>query len=494
MRYKGFLFVLLITVLCVNEVEAQKERHLTINDALQIASISSPRLRISYLNLQKYEQNVIAQKASMKSQFSFNFNPVNYSKDRRFDNRLSQWYTNESFSTSGVFKMEQPLSFSDGTISLINNFSWLNNQSDVGSMSNSNQSFKNNLYLELNQPLFTYNRRKMKSKGIKNDYENALISYALQKLNTEKNISTQFYSVYMAQQNLEISKNEFENAQKSYEIIRDKVESDLSAKEELFQAEINRSSAESELEQKRVSLQNILDVFKKTLGLSLDEKIVVDEVIDIKKVSIDLEKAIDNGLHTRLELRQREITTQDLKFQLVRTKALNEFKGSLSLSVGMTGNDENFDRLYHTPTTSPAVALTYSIPIFDWGENKARVKAQLKSMEVNEINAKEEIIDVELDIRKTYRNLMNLERQIDIAKKNVENSKHTYDLNLIKYREGDLSGMDINQFQNQLSNKRIQYSSTLINYHLELLNLKILSLFDFEKNKQVVPLVSEKKY
>ena len=86
-----------------------------------------------------------------------------------------------------------------------------------------------------------------------------------------------------------------------------------------------------------------------------------------------------------------------------------------------------------------------------------------------------------------WRRLENLRTQITLAEKNVRNAQLTYDLNLTRYREGDLTGMQISQFQTQLSNKKIAYSQTLINYKIELLNLKILSLYDFEKNAPVIP-------
>ena len=68
----------------------------------------------------------------------------------------------------------------------------------------------------------------MELKQIEYDYENADISYALQRLNTEKSITDQFYAVYMAQSNLEISREELINAQQSYDIIKNKVEDRLS--------------------------------------------------------------------------------------------------------------------------------------------------------------------------------------------------------------------------------------------------------------------------
>ena len=68
------------------------------------------------------------------------------------------------------------------------------------------------LYLQLSQPIFTYNKRKMELKQIEYDYENANISYALQRLNTEKDITNQFYNVYMAQSQLAITREELVNA------------------------------------------------------------------------------------------------------------------------------------------------------------------------------------------------------------------------------------------------------------------------------------------
>ena len=33
---------------------------------------------------------------------------LDYNKNRRFDNRLSQWYTNETLNSSGTFQIAQP--------------------------------------------------------------------------------------------------------------------------------------------------------------------------------------------------------------------------------------------------------------------------------------------------------------------------------------------------------------------------------------------------
>ena len=63
---------------------------------------------------------------------------------------------------------------------------------------------------------------------------------------------------------------------------------------------------------------------------------------------------------------------------------------------------------------------------------------------------------------------------------NVTNAEITYDINLERYKNGDLTSFDLNRFQSQLSSKKSSLAAALINYKIELLNLKILSLYDFE--------------
>lgn len=467
---------------------SQGQIPMTIDKAMEVAEENSPSLRRSQMNLERYKQNLVAQRASLKSRFSLNLNPVDYNKNRRFDNRLSQWYTNETFNSSGTFQIDQPILWTDGTISLINRFGWQDNNSIIEGNQTSNKAFSNDLYLQLSQPIFTYNKRKMELKQIEYDYENANISYALQRLNTEKSITDQFYSVYMAQSNLEISREELKDARQSFDIIKNKVEADLAAKDELFQAELNLATALSSVDERQVGLENAKDKLKQTLGMKLDEELIVFAEIEIKPIEVNLDQAISHGLGSRLELRQREIESKVLEFDMIKTKALNEFKGDVAISFGLIGDNSHLNKVYDNPTQNPRVSISFTVPIFDWGEKRARIKAQRVAQQMNELDFQEDKVDIELNIRQVWRSLENLRTQIKIAEQNVKNAQLTYDLNQTRYREGDITGMEMSQFQTQLSNKKISYAQALINYRIELLNLKILSLYDFDKNMPLVPM------
>jgi outer membrane protein TolC len=473
----------LIMVFIISGTNAQEV--LTLEKAIDFAETGSPDLKRSLLNLERYQKSLEAQRASLKSRFSLDVTPVMFSRNRRFDSRVSEWYTNENFETSALFRVEQPILITDGTISLTNEFGWASSISDA--TNTESEVFYNNLYLNLNQPLFTYNRLKLELKELELSFENANLSYAMQRLNLERNVTEFFYNVYMAQMNLNIARDELENTQKSYDIILNKVEAGLAAKEEQYQAELNLATAKSTLQNREVAFENAKDQLKLYLGMDLYKDFTILADVAINPVPVDLEKAIETGLESRMELRQREIDISSSQFELIRTKSLNEFRGDVNLRLGISGDNPQLDQIFDAPTNSPSVGVSFSVPLWDWGERKARIAAQEAAVETQKLNLTDEENQIIISIRQSYRNLQNQLNQIEIARQNQTNAQLTYEINLERYENGDLTGMDLNLYQTQLSENKISYAQALINYKIELLNLKIQSLFDFEAGEPILP-------
>jgi outer membrane protein len=485
---------LLIVALCQFFLLANAQQILTLDKALEIANSNSPSIQATLLSLERSEQSLKAQNAALKSSFSLNVTPFSYSKSRSFQDYQSVWNTSETTQSFGTFTIAQPILPTDGTISLNNRFGWQNNKSENAG-NTANKSFSNNLYLSLSQPLFTYNKTKLNIKSLENDLENAQLNYAMQKLNLEKQVTQYFYNVYSAQMQLSISKAELENTQKTYDVTKNKVDAGLSAKEELYQAAVNLSTAESTVQNNQVSLDNTKDQFKQYIGMNINDEITVMTDVNFTPVAVDMAKAIENGEKSRMELRQRQISIESAQFTMIQTRALNEFKGNMDLSVGIIGTDSHLPDIYQTPTSNPKVSVSFNIPLYDWGEKKARIAAQEAAIETAKLNLSNQEIQITLDIRQVCRSLQNLVKQIDIAKQNEENSQRTYEINQEKYKNGDLTSMDMNLYQTQLSTKKMTYAQALIDYKIQLLNLKIQSLYDFEKNEPVIPekLIKQKK-
>ncbi|MBM3420743.1 MAG: TolC family protein [Bacteroidetes bacterium] len=482
-------FMAMIVLLIFSQA-ASPQKGLTLNDALSVAESNSPSLKRSQLGLIRSQENLNAQRAALKSAFSLNITPFSYTQGRTLNEQFATYSTSRNMTSSASFNVVQPIIATDATLSLVNRFKFSDvyTKRDDPYYEKSTNAFDNNLTLSLDQPIFTYNRTKLQLKELEFNLENTQISHVLSRLQLERQVTQSFYTVYQQQQSLDISMSAYKNMQESYEITRAKAQAGLAADVELYQAELNLANSRSDYENRLVSLENAKDDFKLLVGMSLFDDFVAVPDITVDTISIDIGFAIEQGLRNRLELRQRQISIETSQFDMIRTMALNEFKGSVGLSVGLAGDNENLLQVYNQPNSNQSVQLNLTIPLWDWGEKKSRIKASEASIETQEIAFEDEENSITLSIRKVYRNLLNLRNQIEIARQSTVNAELTYQINLERYRNGDLTGMDLNRFQEQLSQSQISFTNALISYKLELLNLKVQTLYDFEKNEPLSPL------
>ncbi|MEN8226852.1 MAG: TolC family protein [Bacteroidota bacterium] len=472
----------------VSSPELFSQELLTMGRSMEIAVENSPDMQQTELALVQSQERLNAQRARLKSQFSVTLNPFEYEKTNRFDQQTSEWYLNESTSSGGTFAINQRILPTDGELTLVNRFSYDYSLTESAyAIDPVSKTFNNRLYLQFTQPIFTYNRTRMELERVQLDYESSLLRYLLMKLSLEREVAREFYAVYSNQMRLVIAEESLKNNQESHEIISNKVEGGLLALEELYQAEVNLATSHSDVFNSELTLENSMDQFKVLIGLPLETTLMIAAEIKADTVAVNQEMAITHALDNRMELREREIDIENADFNLVQAKATNEFEGSITASFGVQSNDELFSELFETPTNTPSIGLTLNIPIFDWGERKSEIKAAEASLKSSQLDYKIEKTDIEVNIRSVVRSLKNLENQIEIQRKTVENAQLTYDINLERYRNGDLTSMDLGLYQSQLSDTKMALTNAIIDYKIELLNLKIQTLYDFETHIPIIP-------
>jgi outer membrane protein len=482
-------FVLCLALLCALGVPAAGEE-LTLERALNIAFQNSPSMRQAGFQLEISERNLMAQQAGLKSQFSLTLMPYRTSSSRVFNDLTSDYNTQTQTRTQTTFTIRQPIKWTDATLTVTDRLNWQEATSSFAGGSKQS-AFSNTLTFSLNQPLFTYNRTKLEIKELELALENSQLAFAIQKLQIERQVTQQFLNLYYSRMSIQISQEEYKNATESFNIIQSKVDAGITAPEELYQADITKDNSLASLENKLMTHENSLDTFKTLLGLELEA--LIDVSADIQKtfVDVDLGMAVAHGLENRMELRQMDIEIQNAMHDLIRAGAENEFQAALGLSFGLTGTSSEFNGIYDSPNTDRLISLTLDIPLFDWGQKKHRLAASRAQIETVKLSADEEAKSIKSEVREAYRNLMNQKRQIEIAEKSITNAELTYEINLERYRNGDLSSKDLQFYQLQLSQQRLALVQALINNKLALLDLKIRTLWDFEANRSILDELAE---
>jgi len=461
---------------------------LTLEKALEIAFKKSPSIQEARYQLTISGENLKAQQAGLKSQFLLTLTPLTVSQTRTFSDLTSRYNTQDLTRSALRFSITQPIKWTDGTLTLVDSFNWQKAASSYTGFV-SEATFNNSLTLRLTQPIFTYNRTKMTIRQLELSLENSQINYALQKLSIERQVTQQFLNLYASWESLKIAEEELKNATESYQIIESKVKAGISAPVELYQADLTRLSSVAGLENKQMSYQNSLDSFKILLGLPLTDEIEIVADIRKKLVEVNLDKAVEHAQANRMELRQRDISIRNALDSLIRVEAENEFKGSIDLSLGLTGVNKQFQNIYDSSNTDKQIAVSFNIPVFDWGQKTHRIGASQASIDTQRLSADELRKQITLEIRQAYRNLQNQTRQIEIAEINVQNAQQTYEINLERYKNGDLSSKDMQFYQLQLSQQKLNEVQALISYKLTVLDLKIRSLWDFEYNRSIMDIL-----
>ncbi len=473
-----------ILILNFNLTDCRAQEPLSINKSLNIAMANSPDIKRLELQIERSRNFLKAKNASLKTQFSVTLNPFNYERTRRFSGLYSEWYSNETKSSSGVFTLAQPIKWTDGSLRLINELSWQDSYSEFADKQD--KSYRNYLYLSFNQPIFTYNRSNLELNELELDLENTTLNYAIEKLLLEYQVTQNFYAVYRRKSGLSVAIDDYNNREQSYKIISNKVDAGLVAKEELYQAELDLVESEGNVQDQETALENALDSFKKLIGLSIFDDITVTADVSHNPVEVDLQKALDSALKYRMELRQREIDIENARYDLMRASATNEFRGDINVNYGIIGTDENLRDVFSQSERSQGFSIEFNIPFIDWGYRKYTLEANKAMVRNRELSLEDQKNEIIIEVRQAYRNLKNLVNQIEISEKSVRNAQLTYDINLERYENGDISSMDLNLFQNQLTKAKLNKINALIDYKLELLNMKVLSLYDFEKDQRVV--------
>lgn len=458
---------------------------LTLEKALEIAYEQSPTIVRSRRSLEQIEVQIVRLKASLKPQFNVSLTPFTYDRSYNFDPYSSQTYLHESMSASGSIGFSQKVKWLGGTLNLSENMTWQDSKNE--SSGTSNTSFGQRFSLRYSQPLFKYNEIKHEIRQNELNLESAKITYATTKLNLEQTITNEFYNLYNEMQNLEDARFNYKQSKTNFEITKSKVEAGLVMESELLDTEVSLLNDENSLASSEENFINSLNNFKITLGLPLEQEIVIEPNVALTPVIINPDLAVEYGMKQNLEFRQTEISIENAYMNLTVTKAQDKFSGDLSLTAGFAGNDSKFEGIFKHLQSSQGVSLTLSIPIWDWGVRKANIKNQQLGVELQEYNFEQEKVQYGLEIRNLCREINRLYKSTELTKRSLENSERNFLVHTENFNNGNMTAYDYQQRQKTLSDQRKSHTNAIINYKKQLLQLKIKTLWDFEKQQSIFP-------
>lgn len=340
-------------------------------------------------------------------------------------------------------------------------------------------------YIGLEQPLFAYNSLKWMNKIEPLKYDESLKEYVEDREWIAYNTTYRFFNLLIAQISHNIAQTNLKNASSLYDLGKEKHEMGKISKNELLQLKFGFISAQKSLAGAALDQENAQIALASYTGLQNIEGSTLQLPDNISGFLINENTAIEKAMENSKRSVEFKRNILEAKEQLEQARRESGLNASLSLSYGTTNVAERLHDVYDNPQNMKSVNFGLTIPIVDWGRAKAKKKtadANLKLVEYTvqqeEINFKEEILS-QIEYFRTLRNL------IEYTNEGDKTAAERFEIARQRYIAEDISFTEYNIALEEKDNAKKDYITALRNYWTTYYYIRILTLYDFEKNRQI---------
>lgn len=335
------------------------------------------------------------------------------------------------------------------------------------------------------QPLFAYNWMKWYRKTEPMIYDEAQKRFVQQIEEVALNTTYHYFNYLMVQTNYKLAENNLKNSQDNLRISQTKKELGQISDNDFSRIELSVLNAQKALNQASMDLKNTDFELKRYVGLDQSMEIDLNIPLNINFFEIDMQTALEKAKENRLEssLYQRRLINAD--------RALAEAKNSTGLSTTLTGSfglsnsAEDFFGIYEQPERDRVLRISLSIPILDWGRSASTVKLAESERELTIYNVNKDIEEFDRSVIVQVEQFSLLQDQLLTATEADKVAENGYQIALRKFQNGELSITDLNIALQEREQAKRDYIRSIQSYWVAYYRLRVLTLFDFEKGKNI---------
>ncbi|MDR0384636.1 MAG: TolC family protein [Prevotellaceae bacterium] len=475
-----------LTTSLVLHAQSVKLLSLTVEEAIGLARRQSPSVvsakhsfHVAYWNYCYFRANYLPS--------------VNFSSTPNLNRQInaitmpdgtSQFVQQNQFMVDGNISIDQNIALTGGSISLSTGL----NRLDLFGTVNTHSYRTNPVSITFRQSLNGYNSLRWDRKTEPLRFEIAKKNYVIALENVSRSVISRFFSLAMAQTNLNIALTNYQSADTLYAFAEGRYKIGRITESEMLQIEVKRLNEETNLMNARMSLEDNIQAFRIFLGIkdtvtieAITEKTVPDLHIDPYKA---LDLAITNN-PTILEMEYREIES---KRSVASTKANTGFQMDLYAQFGLSKAGSELHSAYKDLANQQYAQIGVRVPILDWGRTKGRIKISESSRQLTEIQLEQDRINFEQGILKLVRQFNMQTNQIRIAEKTDYTANKRNDVTQRLYVLGRSTIIELNDAITEKDNAKRNYLNTLYNFWSNYYEIRSLTLYNFEKN---IPLTED---
>lgn len=472
----AFLFLLL-------NINVYAQREISLEDCIEIAKKNSFEAQESQNKLLQstYQYNIYKKSYLPSLSLSGSLPAFNRSISKiTLPNGDEAFVAQAAGAYSGTLSVTQPIPFLGSDLVVSSGLQRL----DLYNDSVSTSYLSNIINMGFRYSIFGYNSYKWNKKIEPLQYSEANQIYVENMEEVTKKTIELYFNLLESQTKLNIQSYNKLNIDTLLNIIREKYSVGKCTEDEVLQLEVNLLNSELQIRQLQNTINNNEKAICDFLQLTND-KIIAFEPSLFEIEIIDSEKAIrETYENSSIELsHKRKIL--EAQSNLSRVKSENRISVDLYATLGLSKNDAQFKETFKAPLNQEVLSLSFTVPIFDFGISRSKVKQA-------ELNISNVILNSEQEKLGNNREIIDVVNQINILSENIlvvnktrELSEKRYELSKIRYENGKIGFLDYSNAQTDKDNSKLDYVE-LLKMKWELYyKLRKLTLYDFKTNKKI---------
>jgi outer membrane protein TolC len=335
--------------------------------------------------------------------------------------------------------------------------------------------------LTLTQPIFGVNNLKWDRKIEPVRYSEAKAQFLSATENVALTAINYYFSLLMAQENHSIAEQNLENAERLYEVAKEKREMGRISQNDLLQMELNLLNAKSDLTDCVSDLKSNMFNLRSFLDYGENVDIVPEIPVDVPEVEINygdaLEKALANNKFAKNMLRRQ----LEADYEVAKAKGAQR-EINLFAQIGYTGTDKNFAGGYQNLKDNQVVEIGFEIPLVDWGRRKGKVKVAESNRKLVESQVRQENMNFNQNLFILVERYGNQLRQLETARRADEIAQKRYATNVETFLIGKISTLDLNDSRVKKDEARREYVNELYRFWNYYYQIRSLTLWDYQKD------------
>ena len=339
--------------------------------------------------------------------------------------------------------------------------------------------------LILNQPIGGFNQLKWDKRIEPVRYEKAKYEYLESMETVTANAVTLFFNLLVAQQDLAIARQNYANTDTLYKISQERFRIGAISKNDLMQLELQLLNGGMSINTSKLQLDMAAAELKSYLMYEEQDSVVLEIPENVAEIEIPIDEAYRLAFtNTSFEYRNR-ISQLEAEMNVAQAKANRRPQATVYARFGLNQVAGTIGNAYRNPLDQETIRMGITVPIFDGGVAKGKVRTALSLQEVTQAEIDKERIDRKQDIYLKVMQFNNQNVQCSISAKADSVAQERYDLSLRQFAGGQISVLDFNTAQSERNTAHTSYLTELQNYWNYYFAIQRYTLFDFLHQRNI---------